>query len=57
MSKFCYMPWHAVTLSANGDIKPCCQFTNRGRKPNTEHPTIMENYNSCLLYTSPSPRD
>ena len=22
MSKFCYMPWHAITLSANGDIKP-----------------------------------
>jgi len=46
MSKFCYMPWHAITLSANGDIKPCCQFTNRGRRPNTEHPTIMENFNS-----------
>lgn len=44
--KFCYMPWHAITLSANGDIKPCCQFSNKGRRANTEHPTIMENYNS-----------
>lgn len=40
------MPWHAITLSANGDIKPCCQFSNKGRKPNTEHDTIMENFNS-----------
>ena len=40
------MPWHAICLSANGDIKPCCQFTNKGRPPNTEHPTIMENWNS-----------
>jgi radical SAM protein with 4Fe4S-binding SPASM domain len=46
MSKFCYMPWHAITLSANGDIKPCCQFSNKGRLPNTEHDTIMENFNS-----------
>ena len=30
MSKFCYMPWHAVTLSANGDIKPCCQYDAKG---------------------------
>lgn len=42
----CGMPWHAICLSANGDIKPCCQFTNKGRSPNTEHPTIMENWNS-----------
>ena len=40
------MPWHSICLSANGDIKPCCQFTNKGRPPNTEHPTIMENWNS-----------
>ena len=40
------MPWHAITLSANGDIKPCCQFSNKGRMPNTEHDTIMENFNS-----------
>ena len=40
------MPWHAITLSANGDIKPCCQFSNKGRLPNTEHDTIMENFNS-----------
>lgn len=46
MDKFCYMPWNAITLSANGDIKPCCQFSNKNRPPNTEHPTIMENYNS-----------
>ena len=46
MNKFCYMPWHAITLSANGDIKPCCQFSNKGRMPNTEHETIMENFNS-----------
>ena len=46
MNKFCYMPWHAITLSANGDIKPCCQFSNKGRMPNTEHDTIMENFNS-----------
>jgi len=42
----CKMPWHAICLSANGDIKPCCQFTNKGRPPNTEYPTIMENWNS-----------
>lgn len=42
----CKMPWHSICLSANGDIKPCCQFTNKGRPPNTEHPTIMENWNS-----------
>ena len=46
MSKFCHMPWSAITLSANGDVKPCCQFSNKGRKPNTEHDTIMENFNS-----------
>jgi len=46
MSKFCYMPWNAITLTANGDIKPCCQFSNKGRMPNTEHNTIMENFNS-----------
>ena len=46
MNKFCYMPWHAITLSANGDIKPCCQFSNKGRMPNTKHDTIMENFNS-----------
>ena len=40
------MPWHSICLSANGDIKPCCQFTNKGRPPNTEYPTIMENWNS-----------
>ena len=40
------MPWHSICLSANGDIKPCCQFTNKGRPPNTEHDTIMENWNS-----------
>ena len=40
------MPWHAITLTANGDIKPCCQFSNKGRLPNTEHETIMENFNS-----------
>ena len=45
-TKFCYMPWHAITLTANGDIKPCCQFSNKGRLPNTEHETIMENFNS-----------
>jgi len=44
--KFCYMPWHAITLTANGDIKPCCQFSNKGRLPNTEHATIMENFDS-----------
>ena len=44
--KMCYMPWHAITLSANGDIKPCCQFSNKGRRPNTEHDSIMENFNS-----------
>ena len=44
--KMCYMPWHGITLSANGDIKPCCQFSNKGRRPNTEHDTIMENFNS-----------
>jgi radical SAM protein with 4Fe4S-binding SPASM domain len=46
MDKFCHMPWNAITLSANGDIKPCCQFSNKGRLPNTQHETIMENYNS-----------
>ena len=46
MSKFCYMPWNAITLTANGDIKPCCQFSNKGRRPNTKHDTIMENFNS-----------
>ena len=43
--KFCHMPWHAITLSANGDIKPCCQFSSGGT-PNTQHATIMENFNS-----------
>lgn len=40
------MPWHSICLSANGDIKPCCQFTNKGRPPNTQYDTIMENWNS-----------
>ena len=42
----CYMPWHGICLSANGDIKPCCQYSNKGKKPNTEHETIVENFNS-----------
>lgn len=42
----CKMPWHSICLSANGDIKPCCQFTNKGRPPNTEHDSIMDNWNS-----------
>lgn len=46
MTSICKMPWHSICLSANGDIKPCCQFTNKGRPPNTEHETIMENWNS-----------
>jgi radical SAM protein with 4Fe4S-binding SPASM domain len=23
---FCFMPWHALTITAGGDIKPCCQW-------------------------------
>jgi radical SAM protein with 4Fe4S-binding SPASM domain len=26
MSKFCYMPWHGLAITASGDIKPCCQW-------------------------------
>jgi radical SAM protein with 4Fe4S-binding SPASM domain len=25
--KFCYMPWHGLAVAANGNIKPCCQWT------------------------------
>ena len=24
----CIVPWTSITLSANGDIKPCCKFTS-----------------------------
>jgi len=23
---FCYMPWHGLAVTANGNIKPCCQW-------------------------------
>lgn len=26
---FCYMPWFAMTLRADGSIKPCCQYSNK----------------------------
>jgi sulfatase maturation enzyme AslB (radical SAM superfamily) len=32
MKPVCLMPWHALTLAGNGDIKPCCQL--RGPHPN-----------------------
>jgi radical SAM protein with 4Fe4S-binding SPASM domain len=23
---FCYMPWHAIDVRPNGEVKPCCQY-------------------------------
>ena len=40
------MPWHAITLSAKGDIKPCCQFSSNSAGLNTEYPNIIDNWNS-----------
>lgn len=39
------MPWDAICLTAAGDIKPCCQYST-GRNKNTQHDTIIENFNS-----------
>tara|TARA_X000001036_G_C20671186_1_gene802536 strand:+ start:504 stop:1886 length:1383 start_codon:yes stop_codon:yes gene_type:complete len=49
----CIVPWTSITLSANGDIKPCCKFTSdrriarqAGREYNseTEHMNIYEGH-------------
>ncbi len=26
-SNFCHMPWHGLAVTANGNIKPCCQWS------------------------------
>lgn len=51
----CIVPWTSITLSANGDIKPCCKFTSdqriakeAGRTPNwkaeNEHMNIYQGH-------------
>jgi len=44
MNKFCYMPWHGLTITANGDIKPCCQW--RGSLGKVSSVNIASIYNN-----------
>ena len=44
MSNFCYMPWHGLTISAAGDVKPCCQW--RGSLGKVSSNTLSSIYNN-----------
>ena len=47
---FCYMPWHGLAVAANGNIKPCCQWSdNLGKVEKVDlvdvyktHPKIVQ---------------
>jgi radical SAM protein with 4Fe4S-binding SPASM domain len=39
---FCKMPWHAITITANDNIKPCCQF--RGSIGTASKDNIIDNF-------------
>lgn len=46
--KFCYMPWYGLTVAANGNIKPCCQY--KGSIANTADAVdIRKAYNSTKM--------
>ena len=27
-NNFCHMPWHGIAIAANGNVKPCCQYSH-----------------------------
>jgi len=31
-SNWCWMPWHALAITASGNVKPCCQYRNAVEK-------------------------
>ena len=36
--EYCYMPWYAAVIAANGDVYPCCHFaTDEGRSLGNLH--------------------
>lgn len=41
---FCYMPWHGLTITANGEIKPCCQW--KDQLGTIENADIVETFKS-----------
>ena len=70
---FCMLPWTHLHMWPNGETYPCCLADSRMPIGSSHDNTIQELWNndkmrairnnmlegreSCLLYTSPSPRD
>jgi len=42
LDNFCYMPWHGMAIAANGNIKPCCQWS--GSLGKIESVNIADSY-------------
>lgn len=41
-SNFCHMPWEGLAITANGNIKPCCQWS--GSLGNAKKDSIVEQF-------------